>query len=152
MQDGLNHFTGVPGRLQRRAGAGGALVIDDSYNANPESMKAAMRVLAAEPGRKVFVMGDMGELGQGAEAMHAEVGAFAKELGIDVLLALGDLARDAVIGFGKGAAHFDNIEALRQAARGEATRGTTILVKGSRFMQMERVADALAETGGFHAV
>jgi UDP-N-acetylmuramoyl-tripeptide--D-alanyl-D-alanine ligase len=152
MQDGLSHFEGVPGRLQRRRGAGGSVVIDDSYNANPESMKAAVRVLADEPGRRIFVMGDMGELGSGAESMHAEIGAFAKELGIEALLALGDLARDAVIGFGKGAAHFTDIESLQKAAREMATSGTTLLVKGSRFMQMERVADALAEGGDADAV
>jgi UDP-N-acetylmuramoyl-tripeptide--D-alanyl-D-alanine ligase len=152
MQDGLNHFSGVPGRLQRRPGTAGSVVIDDSYNANPESMRAALEVLAAEDGRKVFVMGDMGELGEGAEVMHAEVGAFAKESGIDALLALGDLTRHAVKGFGKGAAHFTDIAALQKAARQAATSGTTVLVKGSRFMQMERVADALAPQGDAHAL
>jgi UDP-N-acetylmuramoyl-tripeptide--D-alanyl-D-alanine ligase len=130
----------------------GSVVIDDSYNANPESMKAAVTVLADAPGRRVFVMGDMGELGRGAEAMHAEVGAFAKAADIDVLLAIGDLARDAVMSFGKGAEHFTDIDALRQAARRLAAPGTTLLVKGSRFMQMERVADALAEGGDADAV
>ena len=152
MQDGLNHFTGVPGRLQRRPGVAGSVVIDDSYNANPESMKAALKVLAAQSGRKVFVMGDMGELGEGAEAMHAEVGAFAKDAGIDALLALGDLARHAVQGFGKGAVHFTDIASLQKAARDAASSGTTFLVKGSRFMRMERVADALAQQGDAHAL
>lgn len=152
MQQGLAGFIGVPGRQQRRGGAAGALVIDDSYNANPESMKAALRVLAEEPGRKVFVMGDMGELGDESEAMHAEVGRFARESGIDTLLALGEASRAAVIAFGEGAAHFTDLESLRQAAAREATAGTAILVKGSRFMQMERVADALAAEGARHAV
>jgi UDP-N-acetylmuramoyl-tripeptide--D-alanyl-D-alanine ligase len=152
MQDGLNHFTGVPGRLQRRPGVAGSVVIDDSYNANPESMKAALRVLAAESGRKVFVMGDMGELGEDAEAMHAEVGAFAKDAGIDALLALGQLARRAVQAFGKGGEHFADIAPLQKAARAAASSGTTLLVKGSRFMQMERVADALAQQGDAHAL
>jgi UDP-N-acetylmuramoyl-tripeptide--D-alanyl-D-alanine ligase len=152
MQDGLNHFAGVPGRLQRRRGIGGSVVIDDSYNANPESMKAAVRVLAAERGRKVFVMGDMGELGEAADAMHAEVGAFARESGVDTLLAVGDLTRHAVKSFGRGATHYGDIAALQQAAREAAAGGATLLVKGSRFMQMERVADALAAEGGAHAV
>jgi UDP-N-acetylmuramoyl-tripeptide--D-alanyl-D-alanine ligase len=151
MQDGLNHFAGVPGRLQRRPGVAGSVVIDDSYNANPESMKAALKVLAAEGGRKVFVMGAMGELGVDAEAMHAEVGAFAKAAGIDGLLALGDLARHAVEGFGTGAVFFPDVASLQKAARGAASSGTTFLVKGSRFMQMERVADALAVQGDAHA-
>jgi UDP-N-acetylmuramoyl-tripeptide--D-alanyl-D-alanine ligase len=152
MQQGLAGFIGVPGRLQRRGGAAGALVIDDSYNANPESMKAALRVLAEERGRKVFVMGDMGELGSESEAMHAEVGRFARQSGIDALLALGDASRAAVVAFGEGAAHFTDAASLRQAAVGEAAAGTAILVKGSRFMQMERIADALAAEGGSHAV
>ncbi|HET6263746.1 MAG TPA: UDP-N-acetylmuramoyl-tripeptide--D-alanyl-D-alanine ligase, partial [Usitatibacter sp.] len=87
MQDGLAHFSGVPGRLQRRPGRSGSTVIDDSYNANPESMKAAIRVLAAQPGRRVFVMGDMGELGAEGPQMHAEVGAFARAAGVDGMLA-----------------------------------------------------------------
>jgi len=142
MQDGLNHFAGAPGRQQRRRGVGGATVIDDSYNANPDSMKAAIRVLAAQAGRRVLVMGDMGELGAESGAMHAEVGAFARESGIDALLALGEASERAVEAFGPGARHFDAIEALAEAARGEGP--ATLLVKGSRFMRMERVADALS--------
>ena len=152
MQDGLNAFGGVPGRLQRRPGRAGSVVIDDSYNANPESMKAALRVLASEPGRRVFVMGDMGELGPGAPAMHAEVGAFAKDAGIDALLALGAASRDAAEAFGAGARHFDAAAALIEEAGHEAARGATLLVKGSRFMQMERVADALAAPGDSRAL
>jgi UDP-N-acetylmuramoyl-tripeptide--D-alanyl-D-alanine ligase len=147
MQDGLSHFSGVPGRLQRRPGRSGSTLIDDSYNANPESMKAAIRVLAAEPGRRVFVMGDMGELGNEAPQMHAEVGAFARSSGIDALFALGEASRRAVEAFGQGARHFDGVEALIEEAGHEAARGATLLVKGSRFMKMERVADALALDG-----
>jgi UDP-N-acetylmuramoyl-tripeptide--D-alanyl-D-alanine ligase len=149
---GLAEFRGVPGRLQRRRSPAGAWVIDDSYNANPESMKAAIRVLAAEPGRRVFVMGDMGELGAGADAMHAEVGAFARESGIDALLTLGEASRHAAEAFGAGAQPFGDIEALVAAAGRESASGATLLVKGSRFMRMERVADALAGAGETHAV
>jgi len=148
MQDALNHFAGVPGRLQRRAGRSGSTVIDDTYNANPESMKAAIRVLAAHAGRTVFVMGDMGELGDAGPEMHAEVGAFAREAGVDALLATGEASRRAVEAFGKGAKHFASIDTLVEAAGHEAAQGATILVKGSRFMQMERVADALAQGDG----
>ncbi|HUQ29187.1 MAG TPA: UDP-N-acetylmuramoyl-tripeptide--D-alanyl-D-alanine ligase [Usitatibacter sp.] len=151
MRAGLAEFSGVAGRLQRRRGPGASLVIDDSYNANPESMRAALRVLAEERARKVFVMGDMGELGSESAAMHAEVGAYAREVGVNALLALGPASREAAHAFGEGARHFTEIEALREAARAEAAAGAAILVKGSRFMQMERVADALAEEGG-HAV
>jgi UDP-N-acetylmuramoyl-tripeptide--D-alanyl-D-alanine ligase len=152
MRDGIAAFAGVPGRLQRRRAAAGCWVIDDSYNANPESMKAAIRVLAAQPGRRVMVMGDMGELGAEAPQMHAEVGAFARDAGIDLLLALGNDSRESVRAFGDGARSFDAIEALLAAARSEGARGATVLVKGSRFMQMERVADALAAEGETHAV
>ena len=151
MQAGLRAFAGVPGRLQRRRGASGSWVIDDSYNANPESMKAAIRVLAAERGRRVLAMGDMGEMGEASAALHAEVGAFARTQGIDALFALGEASREAAREFGPGARHFDDAAALIDAATAEAARGATILVKGSRFMQMERVADALAAPGDGHA-
>ena len=152
MRAGLAGFTGVPGRLQRRATASGAVVIDDTYNANPESMKAAISVLAAEPGRRLFVMGDMGELGAQSGEMHAEVGEFAREAGIDALMAVGEASRQAVQAFGRGATHFDDVEPLIRAAAREAERGATVLVKGSRFMRMERVSDAIAGTGGGDAV
>ncbi|HSS28975.1 MAG TPA: UDP-N-acetylmuramoyl-tripeptide--D-alanyl-D-alanine ligase [Usitatibacter sp.] len=152
MQAGLATFGGVPGRLQRRVAPGGAVVIDDTYNANPESMKAAISVLAAEPGRRLFVMGDMGELGAQSGEMHAEVGDFARKAGIDALMALGDASRQAVQAFGRGATHFDDLEPLIRAASREAERGATVLVKGSRFMRMERVSDAIAGNGGGHAV
>jgi len=148
MREGLAGFGGVEGRLQRRHGPGASLVIDDSYNANPESMRAALRVLAQERARKVFVMGDMGELGDESPAMHAEVGEYARESGVDALLAMGEASRNAVAAFGPGARHFEDIDALRDAARAEAAAGAAILVKGSRFMRMERVADALAGEGG----
>ena len=139
----LAAFAGVPGRLQRRQGAAGVAVIDDTYNANPESMKAALAVLAAEPGRRVFVMGDMGEMGAQSAALHAEVGEYARRAGIDALLATGEASRHAVEGFGPGARHYPGVQELLAAAREEARAGTTLLVKGSRFMQMERVAEAL---------
>jgi UDP-N-acetylmuramoyl-tripeptide--D-alanyl-D-alanine ligase len=114
-------------------------------------MKAAARVLGAARGRKVFVIGDMGEVGAAGPQMHAEVGAFAKAQEIDRLLALGEASREAVRAFGSGAEHFATLEALLEAARAEDQPGTTILVKGSRFMQMERVAEMLAPGGGLHA-
>ena len=151
MRAGLADFAGVEGRLQRRRGPGSSLVIDDSYNANPESMRAALRVLAEERARKVFVMGDMGELGEGAPAMHAEIGTYAREVGVNALLAMGKASRNAVDAFGAGARHFDDIDALLSVARAEAAAGAAILVKGSRFMQMERIADALAGEGSHAA-
>ncbi len=144
IQAGLSAFAGVSGRLERKRGAAGAVLLDDTYNANPDSMKAAIRVLMREPGRHVLVMGDMGELGEGEAPLHAEIGAFAKGAGVARLLALGPLSLHAVQAFGAGAAHFAAVEALATEARVEAEPGTTILVKGSRFMRMERVVEMLA--------
>lgn len=150
IQAGLSGFAGVPGRQQKRAGRGGATVIDDTYNANPESMKAAIDVLAAAPGRKVFVMGDMGEVGEGevASRLHAEVGAHAKARGLDALLALGPASAAAAEAFGAKGRHFGDLESLVAAAERELAPGATVLVKGSRFMQMERVAGRLASAKG----
>ncbi|MBL0143412.1 MAG: UDP-N-acetylmuramoyl-tripeptide--D-alanyl-D-alanine ligase [Betaproteobacteria bacterium] len=148
VQAGLASFSGAKGRLERKRGAGGAVLVDDTYNANPDSMKAAVRVLAGAPGRRVLVMGDMGELGESAAAMHAEIGAFAKGEGIERLLALGPLSAHAVKAFGEGATHFQALEALATEARALARPGVTILVKGSRFMHMERVAQRLAKEDG----
>jgi UDP-N-acetylmuramoyl-tripeptide--D-alanyl-D-alanine ligase len=151
MQQGLAGFRGVPGRLHRRRTSAGGWLIDDSYNANPESMKAAIRVLAAEPGRRVFVMGDMGELGGESPALHAEVGAFAREQGLDALFGLGEASLEAVKAFGGDARHFAEMAALIQEVAAESARGATVLVKGSRFMRMERVADALTQGEGSDA-
>jgi UDP-N-acetylmuramoyl-tripeptide--D-alanyl-D-alanine ligase len=148
---GIAAFSGVKGRLQRRPAPPGVLLIDDSYNANPDSMRAALEVLAATPGRRVFVMGDMGEVGDQAAQMHDEIGGYAKSHGIDRLLCLGDHARAAAANFGPGADHFNSVEALLKALDPELNAPVTILVKGSRFMRMERVSDAIAAKGIHHA-
>ncbi|MFN7087664.1 MAG: UDP-N-acetylmuramoyl-tripeptide--D-alanyl-D-alanine ligase, partial [Burkholderiales bacterium] len=137
--DGLTAFTGVKGRLQRKPALRGSTLIDDTYNANPDSVKAALAVLAAQPGRKILVLGDMGELGQEAAAMHAQIGAAARQAGIDRLLALGELTKETVGAFGHGATHFERIEALLAELETALDADTTVLVKGSRFMKMERV-------------
>jgi UDP-N-acetylmuramoyl-tripeptide--D-alanyl-D-alanine ligase len=140
--EGLQRFAGVAGRLQRKAARQGAVLIDDTYNANPASMRAAIGVLAQMNGKRVFVLGDMGELGEGAAAFHAEIGAEAKRAGIEKLYALGELSRNAVHEFGGGAQHFDRIEELLAELDKELDAHTTVLVKGSRFMKMERVVQA----------
>jgi UDP-N-acetylmuramoyl-tripeptide--D-alanyl-D-alanine ligase len=107
-------------------------------------MRAAIDVLASQPSPRVLVMGDMGEVGDNGPAFHREVGAYAKERGIDALVAMGEASRDACSAYGADARHFDGAAALvahlLQAGFGPAA---TILVKGSRFMQMERVVDAV---------
>jgi UDP-N-acetylmuramoyl-tripeptide--D-alanyl-D-alanine ligase len=145
---GLAAYAGINGRLQRKRHATGALIIDDTYNANPESMRAAISVLAAHPGRRYFVMGDMGELGPEGESMHASIGVYAKRAGVHSLFALGELSTAAARGFGEGAKHFSSVEELIGALTGVLDQGSVVLVKGSRFMRMERVVDALGAVNG----
>lgn len=153
---GLNTFAGVPGRLAVRPGLAGARLLDDSYNANPDSVRAAIDVLAAQPGRRVLVFGDMGETGAQQAAVHAEVGDYARQAGIDTLYALGEASTATVRTFGADARHFASIEELVDALRAQLAPGVVVLVKGSRFMRMERVVAGLAaasapdETEGSH--
>jgi len=137
---GLAAFRPCSGRLQVKQTATGATLIDDSYNANPDSVRAAIDVLASCPGPTALVLGDMGEVGAQGPAFHAEVGRYAKEKGVAMLLALGSATPDSVIAFGPGAEHFADVEQLI----GKKIEAKTILVKGSRFMRMERVVAALS--------
>jgi UDP-N-acetylmuramoyl-tripeptide--D-alanyl-D-alanine ligase len=136
--EGLTAFRPYTGRLQVKKAAGGATVIDDSYNANPDSVRAAIDVLASCPPPTALVLGDMGEVGEHGAEFHREVGAYARTKGVSQLLALGDATRHAVDAFGEGARHFETIDDLVSGLEGK-----TILVKGSRFMKMERVVIAL---------
>jgi UDP-N-acetylmuramoyl-tripeptide--D-alanyl-D-alanine ligase len=145
---GLSGFHGVKGRLQRKPGLHGATFIDDTYNANPDSVKAALAVLAQQPGKKMLVLGDMGELGEDAAAMHEDIGEAARTAGVDRLLALGDLSKGTVTAFGAGAMHFERIEELLAELENALAPDTTVLVKGSRFMQMERVVKSFTESSG----
>ncbi len=143
---GLERFAPVKGRLQRKRALHGATLIDDTYNANPSSMRAAIDVLAALPGKRVLVLGDMGELGEDAWALHGEIGAYARERGIDVLFCLGDNARNMAAQFGRNAWHFERIEELLADLENLLAPDVTVLVKGSRFMEMERVVKSFEET------
>jgi len=140
---GLESAPVVDGRLARHTHASGAIVIDDSYNANPGSFAAAIATLAAETGERVLVMGDMAELGADAERLHADIGALAKRSGIQRLRAVGRLSRAAVEAFGGGAQHFAEQAQLVDALRAELRGGVVLLVKGSRSSAMERVVKAL---------
>lgn len=144
---GLTSFAGVKGRLQIRAASGGAVLIDDTYNANPDSVRAAIDVLASTPGRKILVLGDMGEIGGQAGQFHDEVGGYAKSQGVDQLFSLGEHSELAARNFGAGGQHFTGVEALLEALAPQLGADTVVLVKGSRFMRMERVADAVAADG-----
>ena len=141
---GLSGYPGVGGRLLQLRLPGGALLLDDTYNANPESMKAALSVLAGCAGKRILVMGDMGELGEAAVAMHAEIGLFARRAGVHRLYALGEASAAAARAFGDGAEHFESVEALIAELGQELGSGSAVLVKGSRFMRMERIVNALS--------
>ena len=144
---GLERFSGTRGRLQRKAGVRGAMLIDDTYNANPDSARAAIAVLAQAPGRRLLVLGDMGELGPGAAEMHAEVGRRARESGVERLLTLGELSAHATRAFGAGARHFTRIDELLAEIENALAPDVAVLIKGSRFMRMERIVAALADDG-----
>jgi UDP-N-acetylmuramoyl-tripeptide--D-alanyl-D-alanine ligase len=145
--EGLAAFRPATRRLQVKPLPGGATLLDDSYNANPDSVRAAIDVLSGCPAPTVLVLGDMGELGPGGPAFHREVGAYARARGISRLVALGQATRASVEAFGEGAVHAASVDAAAEAARG----GATILVKGSLFMGMNRVVAALTgETAEAH--
>jgi UDP-N-acetylmuramoyl-tripeptide--D-alanyl-D-alanine ligase len=147
---GLAGFEPVPGRLQKQAGKRGTIILDDSYNANPDSVIAAIDVLAGTAGRRFLVLGDMGEVGAHGAAFHAEIGSYARAAGIDGLFVIGELCAHAAAAFGDGARHCGDIDALLAALEPCLGAGVTVLVKGSRFMRMERVVQALcgAQAGG----
>jgi UDP-N-acetylmuramoyl-tripeptide--D-alanyl-D-alanine ligase len=134
----------VPGRLVRLAGLRGASIIDDSYNANPASVRAALDHLAQQPGRRVFVLGEMAELGDQAVAMHREIGRYAASR-IDALIAVGPLAAEAARSYGAAAQHFSDADSATEAAQRECGPDVTILVKGSRVSRLDRVVAALRD-------
>lgn len=140
---GLEQFSAVPGRLRVLPGIKGCRLIDDSYNANPGSVKAAIDVLADCRGHRILVLGQMGELGESAEASHREIGRFAKNAGIETLLTVGALTEESCREFGEGARRFENNQALADALTPEVSNNTVILVKGSRSAAMETVVRAL---------
>ncbi len=145
---GLARAAPVRGRLRAVPGRNGATIIDDSYNANPGSVHAALDHLAALSGRRILVFGNMAELGPTAPALHKEIGEYARGR-CDVLLAIGDLASEAATVFGAAGQRLPDIEAAREALDPLLTSDTTVLVKGSRVMGLDRLVRTLeTETGG----
>ncbi|WP_411727107.1 glutamate ligase domain-containing protein [Methyloglobulus sp.] len=144
---GLAAVRPVAGRLQSRPGAGGACIIDDTYNANPSSLAAALETLATMRGKKLLVLGDMAELGDETDTWHiwaGQAGQAARAAGVAELFAVGNLARLAVESFGEGAHHLPDGQTLVKALLPQLQLGVNVLVKGSRCMVMERVvADLL---------
>ncbi|RDY68994.1 UDP-N-acetylmuramoyl-tripeptide--D-alanyl-D-alanine ligase [Lysobacter soli] len=151
--EGLNAARPVAGRLITHRLANGAVLIDDSYNANPGSLAAAIDTLAAGGGEAWLVLGDMRELGADAEAMHAEAGRRAKSAGIRRLLTLGPYSAAASRTFGEGATHFETHDALADVLKNELREGVRVLVKGSRGSAMDRIVAALVgpQEGDTHA-
>ena len=145
VKQGLALFRPVKGRLEIVLHTDKVLLINDSYNANPDSVNAASQVLAGlEQRNTLLVLGDMGEVGELSDVYHAEVGMQAKRLGVQHVLALGSASRHTVNAFGEGALHFDHIEELIEQVVQMMENGVwAVLVKGSRFMKMERVVEAL---------
>jgi UDP-N-acetylmuramoyl-tripeptide--D-alanyl-D-alanine ligase len=147
IESGLSDFEPVKGRsrtIQICLGGRPVTLIDDTYNANPDSMHAAIDVLATLPGPRLLVMGDMGEVGDQGPQFHAEAGRWANAQGIDDLYTLGAQARLASQSFGKGR-HFEDVDALKQAVLAQLPDVHSVLVKGSRFMKMERVVMSIQE-------
>ena len=145
--EGLASLPPVKGRLCPRD-CGGIGVIDDTYNANPDSIAAAIEVLAGLQGRRWLVLGDLGELGEDAPRLHAEIGELARRAGVDRLVTVGTLSANAARTFGAGGQHFADQAALLAALQTELEPADRVLVKGSRAARMERVVEALcAEVG-----
>ncbi len=145
---GLEGFSPVKGRSQLKQftrGGRGATLVDDSYNANPDSVRAAIDVLAALPGPRWLVLGDMGEVGDQGPAFHREVGAYARARGVESLWTAGSASIEATRAFSAGR-HFDAVDDLL-AALPQAPAAASVVVKGSRFMKMERVVEALLRAG-----
>ncbi len=150
---GLTAFRPVKGRsrtLTLRHRGRAITLVDDSYNANPDSVRAIVDVLAELPGPRLLVLGDMGEVGEQGPAFHAEVGAYARQQGVERLLAHGPLAIHAAMAFG-GGRHFEDMAALIDAVRTHLPQCASLAVKGSRFMRMERVVEALITPSGTDA-
>ncbi|MFM7396088.1 MAG: UDP-N-acetylmuramoyl-tripeptide--D-alanyl-D-alanine ligase [Gammaproteobacteria bacterium] len=150
---GLARMRAVKGRLQLRSAHQGAWIIDDSYNANPSSLQAAIDVLEALGGRRILVLGEMGELGDYTREAHLEAGRYARAHGVERLFAVGEAAKHAVDSFGEGAAWHSDTAAVAEAVGRELAADVRVLVKGSRSNRLERVVAALESVpaaGGMH--
>ena len=139
----LEKFSPVKGRLNMHRLNNNICVIDDTYNANPASLEAGLKVLQSLLGRHWLVLGDMGELGENTDTLHFDAGAKASEAGVDKLLTVGDYTTTAVKAFGEQGIHFDSQQALIDYCKKNIVEDINLLVKGSRTMKMEQVVDAL---------
>ncbi|NKB38923.1 MAG: UDP-N-acetylmuramoyl-tripeptide--D-alanyl-D-alanine ligase [Gammaproteobacteria bacterium] len=145
IQAGLQSFQAVNGRMQGLAGKNNCFIINDTYNANPASMQAAINTATAAGKPCWLVIGDMGELGDISNSAHRQVGENARAAGVERLYALGPMSKHAADGFGAGAFHFEDMQALIKTLNAELESELTVLIKGSRSMAMEQVVQALSE-------
>ena len=145
IKQGLEKVKPVKGRLELKTGINNSRIIDDTYNANPVSLSAAIKVLNTFSGKRWLVLGDMGELGTESESLHTLAGEKARENGVEKLFATGELSRLAVKSFGRNAEYFETTDELSEQLLSEIAPDVTVLVKGSRSMQMERVVGRLEE-------
>jgi UDP-N-acetylmuramoyl-tripeptide--D-alanyl-D-alanine ligase len=152
VKTGLEEVRSVPGRLNLVHSNEGWTVIDDTYNANPASLYAALQVLASQGGEPWLVLGDMKELGADSRKIHAELGDAARALGVRRLFALGEASAATVDTFGDDATHFSTRDSLIETLREQLRPGVACLVKGSRSMGMEHVVDAISSSNGFMQV
>lgn len=148
---GLEGFVPVNGRLQRKTAQNDACLIDDTYNANPDSVRAAIDVLAKVPSPRILVLGDMGEVGSHGQQFHEEIGQYAYQQGVQHFLGFGELMQYAVTAFNQAGGqnngkYFTEIDALNQSVEQLMTADATVLIKGSRYMHMERVVKYLEKT------
>jgi len=145
---GLQQMAPVAGRLQPSLGQCGARLINDTYNANPASLAVALDVLMQCQGEHWFILGDMGELGEDAQAVHADMGRLIQDKGVDRLWTVGTLTQATSAAFGEGACHFTDKQALIIALTSALNSGVVMLVKGSRLMRMEIVVQAMQASDG----
>jgi UDP-N-acetylmuramoyl-tripeptide--D-alanyl-D-alanine ligase len=147
IQLGLASVQAVEGRLRLLISPAGYRLIDDSYNANPDSVGAAIEVLRNAPGKRYLILGDLAELGADSEELHAEIGRQAKQAGVEYLYGVGDLSRHAVAGFGAGGEAFSGLDELVDALGAAAQSGDAVLVKGSRSAGMDQIVARLMNPG-----
>lgn len=144
IKHGLEKLKAISGRLELKEGINGTRVIDDTYNANPASLSAALEVLKTSLGERILVLGDMGELGEAGPEIHHRVGELAKRVGVARVFTMGELSKQTVEAFGQGARHYEDpqelVEALQDCMHPEAT----VLVKGSRAMSMDTIVDGIS--------
>lgn len=145
MVRGLNKVQAVPHRLQMRKGLSGSRLIDDTYNANPGSYLRALETLAGFEEPRWLVLGDFGELGEDGDAIHQTMGLQARSAGVTSLFTVGEKSQLAAAEFGENAIHFEDVQTLQQLLQNTLTADVTCLIKGSRFMQLDKLADAIAE-------